>query len=440
MSVSSGSVRGPRAHGSDRLVTSTSGDAEITGIKLSFHPWDDNGFPSLGKHGLVPDQRLLDAFAREYAKGQHLTNTGALSEPGPEMPDFFLIWLPNRLINISAGLEVAPEDHRLELATAEGMGTAQWLAHLCGYYAAVWLRTCWTVFNVFDPDQHRQISRQFSMRDRSFGVLYKRLLDKSRDAALYGSDSDAIEFSRSTLRMNTPQPSPARTVTRLLRADRLFTKLSNCLPGEAGMFGYNAGFLRDILPPSLNAPTNAKPFTQPYFTGDPNLLFDAHFALPEPLFLAEARKTYAAISSGDDQGRARLNEAVMGRKEETPLLARQQAGETAAAVLYRVGIRGATVYRDFDQAQYDRLLAWNSSAVMINAASGYTALSAYATRDAALARRQITAHILWWVFGFTYLIGVVDRRNDSVPLSESLPRFVTAERCTPQASPWKNRR
>ena len=31
--------------------------------------------------------------------------------------------------------------------TAEGLGTAQWLTHLIGYYASVWLRAQWIEFD-----------------------------------------------------------------------------------------------------------------------------------------------------------------------------------------------------------------------------------------------------------------------------------------------------
>lgn len=42
------------------------------GVRLSWYPWADNGFPSLPAHGLIANQDLLDAFAREYANNPHL--------------------------------------------------------------------------------------------------------------------------------------------------------------------------------------------------------------------------------------------------------------------------------------------------------------------------------------------------------------------------------
>ena len=106
--------------------------------------------------------------------------------------------------------------------------------------------------------------------------------------------------------------------------------------------------------------------------------------------------------------------------------------DTVAAGLYRVGIPGGTVYRGFDQSQYDRLLAWTSYSVMHNVANGYNALSAYATGNAELARQQITARTLWWGFIYSYLLGASDRRHDGVGLSRSLPRFTTVDHTTCQ--------
>jgi hypothetical protein len=400
-------------------IRAARGDAQVTGIHLSFYPWTDTGFPSPAAHGLIANQGLLDAFAREYCNNPHITNTGAMSRSDPHPADFFLTYLPNRLSNIVAGLESGPESFRLDVTSAEGMGTAQWLAHLGGYYAAVWLRACWLEF-----DGPR--SRNFRLRDRNLGGIYKHSLDKARDVALYGSDAAAIDFSRGLLRSNTPVPGPPSRLTRSLRVHKLLAGLTVRLPGEIGIFGFNTGFLRHILPPSLNAPTDARPCKEPYYVGDAGELLDAHFALEEQPFLTQARETYAFVSSAGGDVAARLNDAVIGGPGENHLLARQQNWDTVAAAMYRVGHPGKSVYRGFDQEQYDRLLAWTSYSAMTNVASGFNALSAYATRDAHLARQQITSSILWWGFILTYVAGAINDRNDTIPLSESLPRFFTA--------------
>lgn len=219
------------------------GDAGVTGIHLSFYPWTDNGFPSPAAHGLIANQGLLDAFAREYGNNPRMGNTGAMSRSEPHAVDFFLTYLPNRLSNIVAGLESGPESFRVDVTSAEGMGTAQWLAHLGGYYAAVWLRACWIQF-----DGPR--SRDFRLRDRSLGAIYKHGLDRARDAALYGSDAAAIDFSRGLLRSNAPFPGAPSRLTRWLHMHKLLAGLTVRLPGEIGIFGFNTGFLRHILPPA----------------------------------------------------------------------------------------------------------------------------------------------------------------------------------------------
>lgn len=176
----------------------------------------------------------------------------------------------------------------------------------------------------------------------------------------------------------------------------------------------------------MNAPTDARPCKEPYYVGDSGELLDAHFALEEQPFLTQARETYAAVSSAGGHVAARLTDAIDGRPGEKALLARQQSWDTAAAALYRVGLPGKSVYRGFDQEQYDRLLAWTSYSAMTNVGSGFNALSAYATRDALLARQQITGSVLWWGLILTYVAGAINDRNDMIPLSESLPRFITA--------------
>ncbi|MGB7114478.1 MAG: hypothetical protein WBD77_28810 [Mycobacterium sp.] len=389
----------------------------IAGVRLSWYPWADTGFPSLPAHGLIANHDLLDAFAREFANTPHLTNTGETRQLGAEIQDFSLVWLQSRLSNIVAGIEGAPAPFELNVFTAEGLGTAQWLAHLIGYYASVWLRAQWIEF---DGPRIRNLR---TLSDRLFSMIYRHELDPAREIALQGSDAAVIEFSRDLLRKNRPRAIAGRRIARLLRTHKLTAKLYR-EPGEVGIFAFNAGFLHHILPPSLNSPRDARPFTEPYYTGDSHQLFDAHFALPEQPFLTQARKVFAAVNSAGGDVADRLDEVINGRPGEQALLWRQQNWDTVAAGLYRVGIPGGTVYRGFDQPQYDRLLAWTSYSVMHNVANGYNALSAYATGNPDLARQQIISRTLWWGFIYSYLLGATDRRHDQVDLRVSLPRFI----------------
>jgi len=395
----------------------------IAGVRLSWYPWADNGFPSLPAHGLIANHDLLDAFAREYANNPHLTNTGETCQVGAEMQDFFLVWLQSRLSNIVAGIESAPAPYELNVLSAEGLGTAQWLAHLIGYYASVWLRAQWLEFDGPRTANLRTLS------DRVFSMIYRHELDPAGEIALSGSDAAVTQFTRDLLRKNRPRSVAGHRIARLLGTHKLTAKLYR-EPGEVGIFAFNAGFLHHILPPSLNSPTDARPFTESYYTGNSHQLFDAHFALPEQPFLTQAREIFAAAGSAGGDVADRLDEAITGRPGEQALLWRQQNWDTIAAGLYRVGIPGGTVYRGFDQPQYDRLLAWTSYSVMHNVANGYNALSAYATGNAELARQQVISRTLWWGFLYSYLLGATDRRHDQVDLGVSLPRFITTDHAT----------
>ena len=217
----------------------------IAGVRLSWYPWTDTGFPGLPAHGLIANHDLLDAFAREYANHPHLTNTGETCQSGAEMQDFFLVWLQSRLSNIVAGIERAPAPYELNVFTAEGLGTAQWLAHLIGYYASVWLRAQWIEF---DGPRIRNLR---TLSDRVFSMIYRHELDPACEIALRGSDATVLQFSRDLLRKNRPRPVPGHRIARLLRIHKVTARLYR-EPGEVGIFAFNAGFLHYILPPSLN--------------------------------------------------------------------------------------------------------------------------------------------------------------------------------------------
>ena len=187
-------------------------------------------------------------------------------------------------------------------------------------------------------------------------MIYRHELDPAREIALQGSDAAVIEFSRDLLRKNRPRAIAGRRIARLLRTHKLTAKLYR-EPGEVGIFAFNAGFLHHILPPSLNSPRDARPFTEPYYTGDSHQLFDAHFALPEQPFLTQARKVFAAVNSAGGDVADRLHEVINGRPGEQALLWRQQNWDTVAAGLYRVGIPGGTVYRGFVYTAWKRTMS-----------------------------------------------------------------------------------
>jgi hypothetical protein len=129
------------------------------------------------------------------------------------------------------------------------------------------------------------------------------------------------------------------------------------------------------------------------------------------------------MARSDTKVKERLAEAVQGRRSEAPLLKHQQRWYRVAKFLYSRGIPGGTRYRGFEQEQYDRLLSWAAYAVMIPQTNALNALTAFATRDADLARRQTRARAMWWALVTTYTFTVIDGRYDGRTLQDALPHF-----------------
>jgi hypothetical protein len=71
-------------------------------------------------HGLVENHRLLDGFIREYVGGARRSDYGTLDHGEPDLQNFFLYWLPNRLTNVAMGTQPAPDRAEVDLATADG--------------------------------------------------------------------------------------------------------------------------------------------------------------------------------------------------------------------------------------------------------------------------------------------------------------------------------
>ncbi|WP_109524563.1 hypothetical protein [Nocardia aurea] len=383
----------------------------VTGLSETYYPWIDNGYPSLARNGLIADPELLDAFAREYANNPHLTNTGEITIADPNVQDFFTWWLPHQLANIAMNEAAPPEGRDLDLTTPEGLGRAQWLVHLCGYYSSSWLRTSMGVFD-------QPSSTSATPTDAVYTQFYDLVLAQYRDTALFGDDAAVLGFAEQTLRSNAP-------LTAGLPGPR--SDLLERGPAEVGMFGYDARWLFNLLPPSLNAPIAATPFTDNYFSANPDIFLDAHFALPEQPYLREAERKHAQATT-DPGVNAQVARIVQGRPGQEPLLAIQQSFGAAGDAIYRngIGYGTPTVYRGWNQEQYNRVLAWASYAVMYSKANSLNALTAVATNDASLARQEVRTSFLWWIYTTTYIATIFDPRNDATPLSESLPHFVTA--------------
>ncbi|UPW08580.1 hypothetical protein M1C59_21460 [Gordonia terrae] len=174
---------------------------------------------------------------------------------------------PTGLTNIAMGTARPPQGSRLDLQTSAGIGRAQWLAHLAGYYSSAWLRSNMRVFD-------RQVAISVTAGDEVYTQLYDQTVSQYRHAAMTGNNATAIAFAERSLRSSAPVTArglgPAVDVLKLG-------------PAEVGMFGYDAAWLRHLLPPGPNSPTNAKPFSPSFFSRDPDVLLDARFALEAAL-------------------------------------------------------------------------------------------------------------------------------------------------------------
>lgn len=394
-------------------TVSACGQSEVSGVRLSYYPWTNTGFPSLERHGLIADQALLDAFAREYAADPDPVAFGVRGPAVPNMQDFLVVWLQNRITNIANGAEAAPAGHTLDMGTAEGLGKAQWLSHVAGYYAAAWART-----NMYEFD--RPLLALPAFDDTVLSTLYGPIVDEPHRVVLGGSDAQALAFSRKSLRSNVPVPPPS-----LAPATGILATVS---PADSGMFGYDAGWLANLLPPGANATKSAAPIASPYFTADRSKFLDAHFALAHLPALTEAEASMAEVQSAGGQRTARLNAAINGGPGEDSLLARQQLFYDLGAANYDQGTRGlGTYYGGWQQPQYDRVLAWASYAVMSNKLNALNALTAVADQDADLSRQQIASTTMWWGYTVSYLAGFLNGNVGDEPIGEVLPKFVNED-------------
>ena len=383
----------------------------VTGMELTDYPWA----PSLTtKHGVIRDQALLDAFAREYGNNPRETVHGRITTEVLNPEEFFNFWLPNRLYNIAMGTEPPPPGTDLDMSTDEGLGRALWLAHLNGYYGGIWLRND---FDRFDGDGEKTGKDDQPSGpepdEEQLSATYARVVDEPRKMANHGSDEAVVEYSRFALRGRLPTPS-SDVIALVVPAN-----------DEVGMFGFDATYLRYLLPPYPNKAPDTKPPIEPYFTLDETQLLTATYSTPEEPFLKQARANFARIEATGGDATTRRTVAEVGTPGEEPLLEHQnRLGSLATGLYLPPGATGA--YPGFDQFEYDQLLSWTVAGVMINHANALNALAAYSLEDVDLGRRFIRSSAMWWAFTYLYVMGVSDPHHDAKTLAQAQPKFVFA--------------
>jgi hypothetical protein len=371
---------------------------KVKGIELSHYPWVDDGvttIPSQGK--VIADEKLLDAFARDYAEDPRRGPYGFRTNAPPSSQDFFLFWLPNRIYGIVMGEERFPRGVDIDIRSDEGWARTLWLGYLAGYYSGVWERLDWALFY---PEFPR--TRFAPVTDAFVNNAYTSGAGTPTNIANHGSGSAAIDYSRFSLR------GPG---------------LPGLIPfsSEVGVFGFEANYVKYILPPWPAASQNATLPVDDLVEFDDTKLLTVDYGIREEGYLKDARKNHANIKSAS--ARARKEQAIVGTPGEEHLFALQTRTGATAAAAYNPGTPGYTSYRRFDQEHYDRLVNWSVYALMINQANSLNGLAAWSNRDSGLARAQARSTAWWWLFTWMYVAGGGDPVSDGKSLDEALPRF-----------------
>ncbi|MFJ8816430.1 hypothetical protein [Amycolatopsis thermoflava] len=380
----------------------------MTGVHLSWYPGAETGYAALAEHGVTSAPELLDALARDFADGPRLTSYGRTATGEPDMQDFLVVWLPVWLNGLMSG--TAADTHGLDPARPADLSKILWLAHVSGYYGGVWMRK-----NFLDFDLPLHTGLPFS--NAGIDQFYSNFVDGFRAVADSGDPAEVLAATRSTLRSDLLiAPSGIDSATLV----------SQVLPPTDNLaaFAYDSTWLENLLPPHLDAPTNAEPGVDNLFTRDPHRLLGARYGVPEQPYLTRARAAYDGVLSSTGEVKARYDQTVGGKFGEVPLQLAQQRFTLYGNVVYGVGLPGASNYRGFDQEQYDRVLTWATYAVMGNQANSMNALSAYAGQNAPAARSQIRSTLLWAAYVGGYAWGHLNLAVTAAqPMSALLPTF-----------------
>jgi hypothetical protein len=354
------------------------GHGRVIGVQLFADQEATNGFPSLGKV-LTPDQRLLDAFAREYARGTSR----------PNVEEFMMWWLNNRLFAIAAGKAKPPRGfaHALDLSTDAGLQRALWLTHVVGNNTGEWYHY---TLDEFGPCRCTTAATNAFYEAQVPGEL------AAAKAANHSSGNDLFAYNLSTVRSPIP---------------------GNPFAGQIGFYGYDTSFtLAQTVPPGAPVPpVIANPFApKPWVSWDggsnattcqsPSCLLDATYAIDDPSFLRAARGAFAAMLNGNATVQERLQQAIVGNGTAADNLYAQM---NAGLGLGLQGVPSGTFANWTSQAAFDILLFAQTYTGMYNQAVAMSALAAVATRDSALGHIAAREQQLWngYVGGYGATVG-----------------------------------
>jgi hypothetical protein len=382
----------------------------ISSIELPAYPWVNNGYADLAStYGLVADQSLLDAFAREYGSAPHLSYNGQMSTKD-SISEFFNIWLPVRLWDIAAGQVAPPEgfETTFELNTAAGMGRAMWLTHVTGFFLGMESRL---YLDQSMQTQPAPATTPFTGGgDQSPAPTYAIYQKASRalQVASQGTAAEVADFNLWSLRGAGASPY-------LLDG------------GEVGGYGYDAGYLATILSFMSD---KALPHT-PYFTYTPTNLLDATYWIGDPAFMSEARRQFASIAAGDANVQALYQQALLtGNSEpnqDQPLMTIQAAADAQARAIWTNLSQAIPTPADPTASEETDIAIRLSRAayfVQYNQANALAGLAAYATGNTTWGRQQARQVALFISYVNEYAIWSQNPEADGRPLDTVFPKFV----------------
>lgn len=316
-------------------------------LQLSLPPYP---FFSNLQSVMTEDRALLDRLLRAYG---HDTPAAA-----QDPIDFLARYVPVYVFERT--LRPTDDDD-------DSLGSLLWLMHLAGYFGGVWLRTAFVRAGV--P------RGAFPVSAASFNAVVAR--SSAALAAFAGSDAGALAFAEASLRGGN-------------------------LQGLTDSFGYNAGYLAQILggarPTAVSAPAG-------YFTYNPAALLAASYGVPtiDPLDKWRRRAEDAARRPG-----SRYAAIVTGTGGADALPAIQAAGFGRGQFVWAPGNAFGLNIAGFDQATYDLLLVTSAYFLQCVQAAGLAALASSAVANADWARGAVRAFAMTVPYGGSYGVGLFD--------------------------------
>jgi len=313
----------------------------LVSVELASYPFWDNEVSAVSPGA-------LDALALAYVEGL---------EPGdePQMERFLF-----------GSVAVSVFDEVFEGTTPERRQELMWLMHLSGYFGGRWLRG---VIADAQPDA-LVIGVNTTPSEDAFLATSARAA--ARLEAIDGDDGAVLAAARDALFDKPP-----------------LEEGGDPLRGLADNFGYNRGYLEEIL---ATPPEGIE--TAPRFEVNCGGLFDCVYASPKLAVLEELGGFQALLNSEDPPD---------------PELVAELIPVQAAAIPRGVGVwSGGLSVQGFSQESYDQLLDVSSSFLETVQAAALINTRAVAEDDVAAARTGLIAEAMMIVWLDAYFAGLLD--------------------------------